>query len=138
MTFDPQIQRPLVDPELEPAMSRRRTLRSVMWAGIALLALSPLAIIAGSVGLAGLLVVLSVVLLSTTLLLKRGIELDPWRARPDITVDSLPSFGEPTVEPPVDLGPPVEHAPLNLPIGPGRSGAEAAEDLLRGGDHDAR
>lgn len=138
MTFEPPKPQPLVDPQLEPSTSRRRTLRSVMWVGLVLLACTPLAIVAGSPGLAGLFALTSVVVFVTTLVLQRGIERDPWRAKKPAELEDVVEIGDQLFDSPPHLGPPLPPAPLNLPIGPGRSGADAAEDLLRGDDHDAR
>lgn len=87
--------------------------------------LAPLTAKTMSVTLAGVLVLIAIIAFTVAYMMQRGLENDRWRIRkqpaPEANVAS---------EPVVDLGLRHAPAPINLPIGPGRAGFEAAEDLL--------
>lgn len=127
MTPEPDELNPLIIP---PTRSdRRRILGLTTIGGLALLVLSPVALITISGKLAGLLAVLSIIAFAIAYVMQRGLESDPWRPKQQLLADTAV---EP--EPLVDLGLRDTPEPINLPIGPGRAGFEAVEQLLE--EHD--
>jgi hypothetical protein len=101
--------------------------------GIGALVLAVLGLVAGSVLGAAVLVLVALVLLVTALVLERAVRRDPWRRRPGR------SEGHAVLPPARPVHDPAVHEPhRRLPIGPGRAGASAAEELLEHPGHPHR
>lgn len=127
MVGDFEEMEPLLEPVQGQGEQGRRTIKVLIGSGLLLLVLTPLALISGAPGLAGFLALMAVVTLGTALLLQRGMDRNPWQQSEET------GAGSPRAH---TLGPPHAEPHMNLPIGPGRVGAEAAEELLHEHDED--
>lgn len=130
MASDSNDLNPLLDPPDAAPSERRRALKALFITGLFLLFLAPISLFTFSGTFAGFLGILAVVFLTTTYLFQRGLASDRWKGggRP---LDGDQHDKDPMLT--IDLGLRDSPPPINLPIGPGRSGYDAVEDLLEGG-----